>query len=113
MFPEYFNFKPTDLKYFSNVQFHDISRLAKYSFVRDYVEYLYYDNEDNMPVQQEPKRKRNYNEMTLNTVKSILSLGSSKQSLDYAYTILCLLFDTTPKNDSKLLIEIFNLLVKN
>lgn len=109
--------KAGDLKFYSSVGFHDISRLAKYSFTKDFVDYFYYDNEDNMPVSDEPKKVRSQHDMNLANVKNILSKGSNKGGLDYAYTTLCLLFDIiNPKNKIESVgieTKIFELLIKN
>jgi len=92
LFQEYFNVKPGELSFFNTLKFHEISRIAKYSFVKDGVEYLYYDNEDNMP-QQEDKKKHGgrLEPMSQATVRDILQKGRSKNCLDYDYTVMSIL----------------------
>lgn len=120
LFQEYFNVKPGELSFYNNLKYHQISRIAKYSFVRDGLEYLYYDNEDNMPQKEEGKKKSTPS-LTMSTAaaKELLEKGLSKECLDFDYTIMSMLL---PILSSKLLpasaipedtcLRLFELLVK-
>ena len=92
LFEDYFNVKPSELSFFNTLKFHEISRIAKYSFVREGVEYFYYDNEDNMPQQEDKKKHSSRSEQTSQaTVRDLLQKGRSRDCLDYDYTVMSML----------------------